>query len=220
MKQIAMIRRRFDYHFSVLACDENLCDNFRSWWSRFEDLLLETFYEVVEEGKKLLERDPARFAYKTLKDWCLAADGSGRVLFEVENHYDWRDFLRDLEDVARSEIPQEELGYSPVPKLCLATISTLPIEGRFLRRVLSQMHPYLTKAVKSLLVGEGCATVEEAVDRFPILQGLTNNELTRLGGNRGISVGTAALDLLCPRLPLHQRSTVDRFYRPTEFVPR
>jgi hypothetical protein len=183
-------------------------------------LLIDAFWEVFAEGKKSLERDPARFAHETLTSWCLGADGASRVLFEVENHYDWRDLLRDLEHATRSEIFPEDFGYRPVPKLCLATMSTLPARSPKTRPMLSQMHPYLTLAVTAVLAGDGCASVEEAVDRFPVLKGLTNDELIRLRGNRGISVGTAALDLLCPRLPLHQRSTVDRFYRPKEFLPR
>jgi hypothetical protein len=217
MKQIAMIRRRFDYRFSVLACDENLYENFHSWWSRFEGLLIDAFWEVFAEGKKSLERDPARFAHETLTSWSLGADGASRVLFEVENHYDWRDLLRDLEHATRSEIFPEDFGYRPVPKSCLATVSQSPA----LRRTLSQMHPHLTKAVGSVIAGEACATVEEVVDRFPVLNGIADSELTRLRGARDIAVVAAAKELLCNRLRTRiSERTIERYFRPKEFLPR
>jgi len=220
MKQIANIRDSFDYRFDLLAGDENLYKNFRGWWSRFEDLLVETFEAVFEENKKVLARDPVRLARETLISWCLAADVSGGILCEVENHYDWRDVLKDLEDVARSEIPAEDLAYSPVPKLCLAMLSMLPPRSRWLRKTLSQMHPALTSAINTILVGEGCGTVEEVVDALPVLKGISDDELKKLRGNRGISVGTAARELLCARLRSSEQSTVDRYFRPKEFLFR
>jgi hypothetical protein len=140
-------------------------------------------------------------------------------VFEVDHQYDWRDILIEQQHATRSEIPPEDLGYSPVPKFCLANLSMLQPGSPAIRRTLNQMHPHLTKEVKSVLAGEGCATVEEAVTHFPVLRGLTNDELNRLRRCLSISVGAASKELLCARTVLEE-STVDRYFRPKEFLPR
>ena len=81
------------------------------------------------------------------------------------------------------------------------------------------MHPHLTRAVKNILAQESSATVEEAVAHFPVLHGLTDDELTTLRGCRSKSVGAASKELLCIRLKtVVGESTVDRYFRPKEFL--
>lgn len=195
-------------------------DNLRLWSYRFDDLLTKTFWEVFEEGMRTLERDPSRFAYQTLLSWCSAGTGNDWVLSEVENHFNWETYLRDLERDARAGLHPEDFAYSPASKFCLAELPTLPSRDGGLMHVLSQMHPHLTRAVKSILAGENCATVEEAVARFPVLDGLTIDELTQLRGNRGLSVGVAARELLRVRLRHCMESTLDRYFRPKQFMRR
>src|SRR5260370_30469021 len=125
MKQIAMLRLKFEDRWNLLA--DNVPeegDSWYRWFSRFEWLLIDTFRDVFEEAKRSLEPKPPEFAYKTLRDWCLAADHTrGRILIEVENRLeDWEDVLHELELGVASEIPLGDMCYKPQSPLCLDTI--------------------------------------------------------------------------------------------------
>jgi len=224
-----MLRSDFENRWGVLA--DELADalahdeadlkneKLRYWSYRFEDLLAEAFWEVFEEGKRTLERDPSCFANQTLLSWCLGANGNSWVLSEVENHFNWETYLRDLERYTRTELHPEDFAYRPVSQLCLAELSTWRRRDPAIRIMLSQLHPHLTAAVESVLAGESCATLEEAVERFPVLKGLTIEELTRHRRNRGLAVVEAARELLRVRTKhCLEETTLDRYFRPKPFV--
>ena len=224
MKQMAMLRLKFEDQWNLLA--DNVPeegDSWSGWLSRFESLLIDTFWDVFDEAKRSLEPKPPEFAYKTVRDWCLAAnDTRGRILIEVENRLvDWEDYLHDLEPGVASEIPPTDMVYKPQSTLCLDTIAGLPPRSRDLRKVLSQIHPYLTKAMKNILAQEGCATLQEAVENFPVLRGLKEDELQRFRGSSSVTENTASKELLNARLrTVIGEGTVDRYFRPREFSPR
>lgn len=220
MPQLEVIHDEFVRRWDLLAGDDDLFENWRRWENHFEILLTDVFWDVFEDGKRTLQRDPSRFAHHTLLSWCLAADPSGVVLCELGDHCSLKSWLEDLEKVTRSELNPEDFAYRPPPQLCLADFSRLQPRQSGTSKMLSQMHHYLNEAVADVLAGRNCATIEEAVARFPALRGITAEELKRFRGNRGLTVGTAARELLSVRLRHLQPSTLDRFFRPTEFVPR
>jgi hypothetical protein len=225
MKQMAMLRLKFEDRWNLLADAEDRDgddDAWRKWMSRFEWLLIDTFRDVFEEAKRSLEPKPPEFAYKTVRDWCLAAnDTRGRLLFEVENRLDWEDYLHELEPGAASEISPSDMVYRPQTTLCLETISGLPPRNRNTRKVLSEIHPHLTNAMKNILAQEGCATLQEAVKTFPVLRGLKDDELRRFRGSISVTANTASKELLNARLrTVIGEGTVETYFRPTEYSPR
>jgi hypothetical protein len=237
MKQMSMLRLEFEHRWNALAHElrldfEDLADAedrdgedaaWHRWISRFESLLTDTFWDVFEEAKRSLEPKPPEFAYKAVRDWCLAAnDTHGRILIELECRSEfWEDYLRDLEGAVASEISPTDMVYRPQTALCLETIGGLPPRSRELRKLLSQIHPYLTKAMKNILAQEGCATLQEAVENFPVLRGLKEDELQRFRGSSSVTENTASKELLNARLrTVIGEGTVDRYFRPKEHSPR
>jgi hypothetical protein len=221
MKQMAMLRLKFEDRWPLLADDEDLDGDWSRWRSRFASLLIDTFWEVFEEAKKGLEPKPPEFAYKTVRDWCLAADDTGRILFEVENHLIWQDILHDLEFAAASEISPTDMIYRPQAPLCLETIADLPPRSRNTRKVLSEIHPHLTNAMKNILAQKGCGTLQEAVESYPVLRGLNEDELQHFRGSCNVTANTASKELLNARLrTVIGEGTVEVYFRPTEYSPR
>ena len=225
MKQIAMLRRQFENQWQALADAEDRNGeegDCRRWISRFESLLIDTFGDVFDQAKKNLEPQPPEFAYKTVRDWCLAANEThGRMLFEVENHLFWEDVLLDLVSGVASEIAPADLIYRPQSQMCLETLRNLRPRGRDNRKMLSQMHPYLTYAMENILAQKGCATLHETVENFPVLRGLKEDELQRFRGNSSVTAITSSKELLNARLrTVIGEDTVDRYFRPTEHSPK
>jgi hypothetical protein len=168
-----------------------------------------------------LNRDPAGFATDTLNNWVLAADEHGYILSELGNHLIfWRNFLENLRYLRHTDIPPEDFGYRPDSKKSLAELLTLPPRDPMLEPILKEMRPYLMAAVKGLRAGDDCATVEEAVERFPVLKGIRDDELTELRRNRrGLTARNAALELLLERTEVSW-GTLDKYFRDPEFRPR
>jgi len=222
---MAMLRLKFEDRWTLLADDEDRAvedDDFRGWISRFELLLIDTFGDVFDGAKRNLEPQPLEFAHKTIRDWCFAANKThGRILFEVENHIFWEDFLDELRPGAEISPSDMVYIYRPKTALCLETIGGLPPRSRDLRKVLSQIHPYLTNAMKNILAQKGCGTLEEAVENFPVLRGLKEDELQRFRGSSSVTENTASKELLYARLrTVIGEGTVDRYFRPKEHAPR
>ena len=123
--------------------------------------------------------------------------------------------------VVASEISPSDMIYRPQSALCLETFGGLPTRSRDLRELLSQIHPYLTKAMKNILAQEGCGTLQEAVESFPVLRGLKENELKLFRGNSNVTAITASKELLNVRLStVLKEASVDRYFRPTPYSPR
>lgn len=223
MKRIAMLREEFDRQWGLLADnadwgDEN--ENVGRWLSLFESMLTDFFWDVFEDAKSNLEAKPSEFAHNTLKEWCLAAD-DGRILFEVDNHrVNWKMHLQSLQKVTASEISPVDLIYKPQPKLCLETVAALRTNTPEMRAALSEIHPHFLDAMTNIQKGVSCSTLSEAVENFPVLRGLREDELQ---GYRGIrhrrTPRTACIELLQNRTSL-QYMTIDRYFRPTKFKPR
>jgi hypothetical protein len=239
MKQIAILRRKFDDRWDQLwgdlshggalddaeGEDQDFC--WSSWRSRFEGLLLDTFGDVFEDAKRNLEPKPPEFAYRTVRDWCLAADSRYRILIELENRLssdgldDWEGYLHELEIGVASEIPLTDMIYKPLSALCLEAIANLPHNSPALRLALSKIHPHLIDAMTSIQKDEGCSTLEEAVQHFPVLLGLQANELQLFRGKHIMTPRIAAKELLNARLKtVIGEETVERYFRPNPFKPK
>src|SRR5215469_10414466 len=125
-------------------------------------------------------------------------------------------YLEDLQLVAASEMSPEEMIYKPqAAALCLETVANLPTNSPLLRAKLSEIHPYLIDAMTNIQKGEGCSTLGEVVEKFPVLQGLNENELERFRRNWKMTPRTASMELLHLRTTLCD-NTIDRYFRPTQ----
>jgi hypothetical protein len=151
-----------------------------------------------------------------------AEDTRGRILIDLENRLiDWEDILHQAQLGVASEISATDLVYRPQSALCLDTVASLPPKSRDLRKILSQIHPYLIRAMKNVLAQEGCATLQEAIENYPVLRGLEERELQRFRGSRSMTENTASKELLNARLGrVIGEVTLDRYFRPKQFLPR
>jgi hypothetical protein len=71
------------------------------------------------------------------------------------------------------------------------------------------------------LAQEGCATLQEAIENYPVLRGLEERELQRFRGSRSMTENTASKELLNARLGrVIGEVTLDRYFRPKQFLPR
>ena len=220
MKQIALIRDRFNRRWRALGeISHDYADNWRRFADDLNELLHDVFWMIFEEAKKELRADPGRFARETASAWALAANQEEWPLPEwLWGNWNWDDILSELERSAWGEIERKDLVYLPTPTLSLENISRLPARSPELCSRLSEMHPHLVRAMKALLASEGCATVDEAVQTFPVLRGITETELEDFRGTANSRATVAAArELLNVRLPDRTPGTIDKYFRPKVF---
>jgi hypothetical protein len=77
------------------------------------------------------------------------------------------------------------------------------------------MHPYLTKAMKAIFAQEGCTSLQDAIENFPVLRGLKEDELQRFRGSTSVTENTASKVLLSARLrAVIGEATLEVYFRP------
>lgn len=229
-KKIAALKKAFDEGWLLLgnwAADLKAEDpevaKWRSWLSKFEEVLVNTFWDVFEEALKSAEPDPPAHTLRTVKEWCLQADGKVWPILEyVEGYYILDAWLEDLKGMVAAEIPLSDMIYHPKSTCCLQDLADLPPKSTRVEIAFKELHGPLQHALKGVLGEYKEADMDEVVHTFPVLRGLTAEELlsVRKRRRKKMSVRNMALNLLiAPRCPTLRKTTRDKYFRPAKVNP-
>jgi hypothetical protein len=139
----------------------------------------------------------------------------------VEYAWSWTLFLEDLKGAVAAEIPLRDMIYHPKSTCCLQDLADLPQKSPRVEIALKELHGPLQRALKGVLGEYKEADLEEVVHTFPVLRGLTAEELlwVRKRRRKKMSVRNMALKLIARRCPTLTKGTLDKYFRPAKVNP-
>jgi hypothetical protein len=229
-KKIAALKKAFDQRWidlgnwaANLEAEDPEVAHWRGWRSKFEDLLIDTSWAVFEEARKSVEPDPPAHTLRTVREWCLQDEEKvWRILGHVECAWSWTALLEDLKGAVAAEVPLSDMIYRPKSTCCLQDLANLPPKSSRVEIAFKEMHGPLQHALKGVLAEYKEADLEEVVDAFPVLRGLTAEELlsVRKRRHKKMSARNMSLNLLiAPRCPTLKKATRDKYFRPAKVNP-